>query len=50
VDITRAFPMGLNFFGATLQRAMFVNTNGNITFRAALGPSPRRPSPSPTSR
>jgi MYXO-CTERM domain-containing protein len=35
VDITRAFRNGINFFGAT-HRAMFVNTNGNITFRAAL--------------
>ncbi len=35
VDISRAFPTGLNFFGNTY-RAMYVNTNGNITFRGAL--------------
>jgi MYXO-CTERM domain-containing protein len=35
VDIARAFPRGLNFFGNTY-RAMYVNTNGNITFRGAL--------------
>ncbi len=35
VDISRAFPSGLNFFGNTY-RAMYVNTNGNITFRGAL--------------
>ena len=35
VDITRAFPAGLRFFGATY-RAMYVNTNGNITFHGAL--------------
>jgi len=35
VRITDAFPAGLFFFGST-HRAMFVNTNGNITFRGAL--------------
>jgi MYXO-CTERM domain-containing protein len=42
VSIMRAFPMGLRFFGATYN-TMYVNTNGNITFRAAVGtytPSP----------
>ncbi|MFO0604252.1 MAG: nidogen-like domain-containing protein [Polyangiales bacterium] len=42
VSITRAFPMGLRFFGTTYN-TMYVNTNGNITFRGAVGtytPSP----------
>jgi hypothetical protein len=36
VDITPAFPMGLNFFGMT-HRATYFNNNGNITFRGPLG-------------
>jgi hypothetical protein len=36
VDIRPAFAMGLNFFGTTYN-SVYVNTNGNITFRAALG-------------
>ncbi len=36
IDISTAFPMGINFFGTTY-KAMFLNTNGNITFKAALG-------------
>ena len=44
VDITRAFPLGINFFGVT-HRAMFVNTNGNISFRVYL--SERTPVPFP---
>ena len=36
INITPAFPMGLNFFGMN-HRQMFVNTNGNITFRTGLG-------------
>ncbi|MFO0625360.1 MAG: nidogen-like domain-containing protein [Polyangiales bacterium] len=35
VDIRRAFPDGIDFFG-NRYTSMFVNTNGNITFRAAL--------------
>ncbi len=35
VPITDAFPTGLHFFGGTYN-AMFVNTNGNITFRDAV--------------
>ncbi len=35
IDVTRAFPSGLNFFGNNY-RSMYVNTNGNITFRGAL--------------
>jgi hypothetical protein len=35
IDITRAFRNGINFFGTTY-RAMYVNTNGNITFRGPL--------------
>ncbi|MDO9017222.1 MAG: nidogen-like domain-containing protein [Deltaproteobacteria bacterium] len=35
VDIRPAFAMGLNFFGTTYN-SVYVNTNGNITFRAAL--------------
>ena len=36
IPITTAFPMGLNFFGNNY-RAMYVNTNGNITFRGGVG-------------
>jgi MYXO-CTERM domain-containing protein len=35
IDITTAFPGGLNFFGTTHTRA-FVNTNGNITFNGGV--------------
>ena len=35
IDLTPAFPMGLNFFGVTHTSA-FVNTNGNISFSAAV--------------
>ena len=36
ISITRAFPMGLRFFGASYN-AMYLNTNGNITFRGGVG-------------
>jgi MYXO-CTERM domain-containing protein len=36
IDITSAFPDGLNFFGTTY-REVYLNTNGNITFRGPLG-------------
>ena len=36
IDITSAFPAGLRFF-TTTHTAMYVNTNGNITFAGALG-------------
>ena len=36
IDFRAAFPDGLNFFG-TVYTSMYVNTNGNITFGAALG-------------
>ncbi len=36
IPIMTAFPSGLNFFGNTY-RSMYVNTNGNITFRGAVG-------------
>lgn len=35
IDLTSVFPDGLQFFD-TNHRAMFVNTNGNITFSGAL--------------
>ena len=35
IDITSAFPGGLNFFG-TVQTQAFVNTNGNITFNRGV--------------
>ncbi|MDW8245280.1 MAG: nidogen-like domain-containing protein [Sandaracinaceae bacterium] len=35
IDVARAFPEGLNFFG-TVHRQLFVNTNGNITFAGPL--------------
>ena len=35
IDITSAFPGGLNFFGTTHTQA-YVNTNGNITFSGSL--------------
>jgi MYXO-CTERM domain-containing protein len=35
IPITAAFARGINFFGMT-HTAMYLNTNGNITFRAAL--------------
>ncbi|MBX7190701.1 MAG: hypothetical protein K1X94_01505 [Sandaracinaceae bacterium] len=44
VDITPYFPSGLNFFG-TVQRSLYINTNGNITF---AGPVPTyTPNPFP---
>ncbi len=36
VDITPAFPMGLDFFGTTYSQ-IHVNTNGNITFVSRFG-------------
>jgi MYXO-CTERM domain-containing protein len=36
IDITSAFPSGLNFFGSTY-REVYLNTNGNITFNGQLG-------------
>jgi cysteine-rich repeat protein len=36
VDVTPAFPMGLDFFG-TNYRQIHVNTNGNITFESRFG-------------
>ena len=36
IDLTPAFPDGLNFFGTTY-RAVYLNTNGNITFNASEG-------------
>ncbi len=36
IDLTPAFPTGLSFFGATYN-TFYLNTNGNITFRGALG-------------
>ena len=35
IDMTPAFPMGLNFFGMT-HRNMFVNNNGNVSFNMGL--------------
>ncbi len=35
IDLTRVSPEGLNLGGANF-RAMYVNTNGNVTFRAAF--------------
>jgi hypothetical protein len=35
IDLSVAFPAGLNFYGKTY-KAMYVNTNGNITFNAKL--------------
>ena len=35
INIELAFPTGLSFFGGSY-RQMYVNTNGNISFRAAL--------------
>ncbi|MFO0709918.1 MAG: MYXO-CTERM sorting domain-containing protein [Sandaracinus sp.] len=36
IDITSAFPGGLNFFGTTY-RTVYLNTNGNITFNGPVG-------------
>jgi hypothetical protein len=36
IDITAAFPGGLNFFGTTY-RSVYLNTNGNITFNGSVG-------------
>jgi MYXO-CTERM domain-containing protein len=36
IDLTEAFPGGLEFFGDTYT-SVYVNTNGNITFRGPLG-------------
>lgn len=44
IDITSAFPGGLNFFGTT-HTQMYVNTNGNITFSG--GVSTFTPNPFP---
>jgi hypothetical protein len=35
IDISTAFPNGINFFGRTY-KGMYVNTNGNITFNGSL--------------
>jgi hypothetical protein len=35
IDISAYFPDGLNFFG-TVQRTLYVNTNGNITFAGGV--------------
>ncbi|MBL8681715.1 MAG: hypothetical protein JNK05_21280 [Myxococcales bacterium] len=35
IDVSRAFPYGLRFFGMTF-RSLFVNNNGNITFGRGL--------------
>lgn len=35
IDIRRVFPRGLNFFG-TLHTTMWVNNNGNVSFRGAI--------------
>ncbi|MFO0681340.1 MAG: nidogen-like domain-containing protein [Sandaracinus sp.] len=50
VDLTPAFPGGLNFYGGPYT-TMWINTNGNITFNAGLSrftPAPF-PLPAPTS-
>ncbi len=44
IDLTPAFPAGLRFFDRTHTSA-FVNTNGNITFSAALGTYTPNPFP-----
>jgi len=44
IDITTAFPDGLNFFGTTY-RELFLNTNGNVTFDGAVGTYTPRPFP-----
>ncbi|TAK29390.1 MAG: hypothetical protein EPO40_10270 [Myxococcaceae bacterium] len=36
IDISRGFPGGLRYFAGTY-RSIFVNNNGNITFRGAVG-------------
>lgn len=36
IDLSAAFPLGLNFFGAT-HTAVFVNNNGNVTFTGPVG-------------
>ena len=36
VDLTPAFPSGLNFFG-TRHMSVYVNTNGNLTFGDPVG-------------
>ncbi len=44
IDITSAFPDGLNFFG-TVYRTLYLNTNGNITFNGAVGTFTPNPFP-----
>ncbi|MBN8613279.1 MAG: hypothetical protein J0L92_21985 [Deltaproteobacteria bacterium] len=44
IDITSAFPGGLNFFGTTY-RTLFLNTNGNITFNDGVGTFTPNPFP-----
>ena len=44
IDITSAFPDGLNFFGTTY-RTVYLNTNGNITFNGSLGTYTPNPFP-----
>lgn len=36
IDITHAFPNGINFFGNTYT-TMYINNNGNVTFNRRLG-------------
>jgi hypothetical protein len=36
IDVSAAFPQGLNFFGMTFMQ-LYVNNNGNITFGGPLG-------------
>jgi MYXO-CTERM domain-containing protein len=44
IDITPAFPDGLNFFGTTY-REVYLNTNGNITFNDSVGTYTPNPFP-----
>ena len=44
IDITSAFPDGLNFFGTTY-RQLYLNTNGNITFNGSVGTYTPNPFP-----
>ena len=43
IDLTPAFPLGLNFFSfrftpaRAFYRSLYVNNNGNVTFNGALG-------------
>lgn len=44
IDITSAFPAGLNFFGSTYT-SLYLNTNGNITFSGPVGTYTPNPFP-----